>query len=152
MEIALAWARSKIGVQEDPAGSARGPEIDEWQLACGLIAQPWCGAFVAAALREAGLTVPDAIVWVPNVLAWARAGDHGFTLHEWPARSAGDLVVFNFTGERDADHIGLLDGDLEHTIEGNTTVDGTGGETTGGVVARRRRSVMAVVGCARPPW
>ena len=143
MEIALEWARSQIGVQDDPPGSARGPEIDGWQRACGLLGFPWCGAFVAAALRAAGLDVPREIVWTPTLLAWGRAGAHGFTFHRWEERAPGDRVLFSF---------GLLDLDSRHTIEGNTTSDGLGDETRGGVVARRDRQGVGVVGCARPSW
>jgi hypothetical protein len=151
--VALDWARSKVGVREEPPGSGRGPEIDEWQQACGLLGYPWCGAFVAAALRAAGLSVPWEIVWIPTLLAWARAGVHGFSFHAWDDRAAGDLVLFKFGAtEREVDHVGLLDVDLAHTIEGNTSIDGDGTQHCGGVVARRARGGSTVVGCARPTW
>ena len=153
MEVALEWARSKIGVQDDPPGSARGPEIDEWQEACGLIGYPWCGAFVAAALRAAGLHVPREIVWTPTLLEWARTGEHGFSFYTWQERVPGDLVLFSFGGsEWEVNHVGLLDLDSRHTIEGNTSIDGSGDEAGGRVVARRDRGGAGVVGCARPNW
>lgn len=149
---ALAWARARVGIGEDPPGSRRGPEIDAWQRACGLVGHAWCGAFAAAALRAGGLDPPAAIVWTPHLLAWARAGEHGFALATWEARAPGDLVLFRFGDEREVDHVGLLDLDLRHTIEGNTTVDGRGHEAAGGVVARRDRGGEGVVALARPAW
>jgi hypothetical protein len=153
IETALAWARSRVGITDQPPGSNRGPEIDEWQLACGLIGYPWCGAFVAAALVAADVPVPREIVWTPFILDWARRGGHGFSLHRWSEREAGDLVLFRFDSrEYEVDHVGLLDLDRRHTIEGNTSSDAGGSQARGGRVARRDRGGAGVVGCARPPW
>ena len=153
VDAALAWARSKIGVREEPPGSHRGPEIDEWQRACGLLGYAWCGMFVAAALRAGGLEPPREIVWTPALLEWARSGRHGFSLRAWSERTPGDLVLFSFgTTEWEVNHVGLLDFDRTHTIEGNTTAEGWTDQAAGGVVARRARGAADVVGCARPPW
>ena len=157
VEVALEWARSQIGIREDPPGSARGLEIDAWQRACGVVGYPWCGAFVAAALREAGLDVPREIVWTPTLIEWARAEEHGFTFHSWQERAPGDLVLFSFGDhEREVNHVGLLDLDSRHTIEGNTTVDGSGDADHGGrrrparPAGRRRRRLRATVLALRP--
>lgn len=153
MDAALTWARSMLGVCEQPPGSRRGPEIDDWQRACGLIGHSWCGAFAAAALRVGGIEPPGEIVWVPALLEWARQGRYGFSLWAWSQREAGDLVLLSFDEtEWEVNHVGLLDVDRRHTIEGNTTADGLGHEATGGVVARRIRRPSEVVGCARPSW
>jgi hypothetical protein len=153
VDVALAWARSKIAVREEPPGSNRGPEIDEWQRACGLLGYPWCGAFVAAALRAGGLVLPPEVVWTPALLEWARSDRHGLSLWAWSERAPGDLVLFSFgKSEWEVDHVGLLDFDRTHTIEGNTTAEGSADQAAGGVVARRARRANDVVGCARPPW
>jgi hypothetical protein len=153
IEAALAWARSHVGVTEQPPGSNRGPEIDRWQQACGLIGHPWCGAFVAAALAAGEVDVPPQIVWTPFIIEWARAGEHGFSLHPWSEREPGDLVLFRFGArEYEVDHVGLLDLDQRHTIEGNTSPGVAGAQAGGGTVARRDRGGAGVVGCARPPW
>jgi hypothetical protein len=153
VNAALAWASSKIGVREEPPGSHRGPEIDEWQRACGLLGHTWCGAFAAAALRAGGIEPPRQIVWTPTLLEWARSGDHGFSLWTWSDRAPGDLVLFSFGNtEWEVNHVGMLDFDRTHTIEGDTTADGRVHQPAGGVVARRRRRATDVVGCARPAW
>lgn len=152
IDAALSWAQSKIGIREDPPGSRCGPEIDEWQRAYGLIGHPWCGAFVGAALRAGGLKPPPEVVWTPALLEWARNGHHGFSFWHWSQRAAGDLVLFSFAESERVDHVGLLDRDRIHTIEGNTTAEGSTAQTAGGVVARRARRAADVVGCARPPW
>lgn len=53
----LQWSVGKIGVHEDPDGSNRGPEIDEWT---GMTGQPadvrgpaWCAFWVSAAYAQA---------------------------------------------------------------------------------------------------
>jgi hypothetical protein len=153
IEAALDWARAMVGVREDSPGSNRGPEIDEWQRACGLVGQAWCGAFAAAALRVGGVDVPREIVWTPFILEWARDQSNGFSLHDWAEREPGDLVLFAFeAGGDEVQHVGLLDLDRRHTIEGNTSSGPGGSQVRGGTVARRDRCGAGVVGCARPPW
>ena len=117
--------------------------------------QPWCGAFVGYALRHrAGIPVPAGIVYTPNIANYARARTGGFSgLHSWGDRKPGDLVLFKFPGvsHDPVDHVGILDADGRHTIEGNTST-GAGSQNNGGVVARRDRNGDAVVGCARPRY
>jgi hypothetical protein len=147
--VALAWARGHIGVAEDPPGSDNGPQINAWQERYDVAGLAWCGAFAGHALLAAGIDVPRGIVWVPTIEEWARTGTHGFSWHTWEDRAPGDLVVFGFGEDGRANHVGLLDEDRIHTIEGNTPADERGGTEC---VARRRRDPSQVRGCARPPW
>jgi len=150
---ALGWARLQVGVRESPPGSRRGCRIDEWQQQFGIVGMPWCGAFVGCALGEAGIDVPAGIVSVATIHRWATNGEHGFWWTGWHAREPGDLVLFKFRdGDRVADHVGILDWDCEHTIEGNTTQGVAGTQEDGGTVARRCRHAGSIVGCARPRW
>ena len=148
-DAALAWAHAQVGIREDPPGSDRGPEIEAWQARYDVAGLAWCGAFVGVALLHGGVDVPRGIVWVPTIEEWARTGELGFSWHSWAARAPGDLVVFGFGAGGAPDHVGLLDHDREHTLEGNTTT----GEPDGvEQVARRLRRGTGVRGCARPPW
>lgn len=151
----LRWCRQQVGVHESPAGSNRGPLVSRWERDFGMDGQPWCGAFVGFALRHvAGIPVPNGIVYTPNIANYARAGTGGFaSLDKWADRKPGDLVLFKFPGvSRDpVDHVGILDSDREHTIEGNTST-GDGSQNNGGIVARRNRGGANVVGCARPRY
>lgn len=123
---ALAWAHTKVGVHETPPGSNRGPEIDQWNLAAnGVLGEPWCMSFMHAAFKQAGVTLGG---WagVENFLRWGQL--HGYEVTR-PFR--GDLVCFDWQGDRWYDHVGIVDrvlavGPLQRppyvlrTVEGNT--------------------------------
>ena len=151
----LRWCAAQVGTSESPPNSNRGPKVSKWEREFGMDGQPWCGAFVGYALRHlAGIPVPGGIVYTPNIANYARAHTGGFAgFYKWTERQPGDLVLFKFPGvSRDpVDHVGILDGDGQHTIEGNTST-GTGSQNNGGVVARRDRGGNDVVGCARPRY
>src|SRR5258706_4960054 len=56
---ALDFALSNIGVCEIPAGSNRGPEIDDWAREFGSpLGSFWCALAVGKARKEGGLWVP----------------------------------------------------------------------------------------------
>ena len=55
-ERVVATAARYVGVRENPMGSNRGPLIDKWERYWGMQAEPWCGMFASAVLREAGVT------------------------------------------------------------------------------------------------
>ena len=64
----------------------------------------------------------------------------------------GDIVFFNFSGGKTAQHVGLCtawDGTYITTIDGNT---GTGNEANGGAVMERKRHKRYIVGVARPEY
>jgi hypothetical protein len=151
----LEWAAAKVGISESPPNSNRGPQIDVWQRDFGALGEPWCGFFVAEALKQgAGLILPQGCGYTPNLLAWASAGINGFErLAHWDTRQPGDLVLFKWPGVSGdpCDHVGILRGDNLHTIEGNTS-KGDGSQNDGGIVAIRNRGPQFVVGCARPRY
>lgn len=149
---ALEWERGKIGVHEQPLGSNRGPLIDQWNRAAnGLVGEPWCMSFQHAAFAQAGVTLGG---WagVENFLRWGQA--HGYEVTR-PFR--GDLVCWDWEGNRWYDHVGIVDRVLSvgpgqrppyllRTIEGNTEP---------GVVAIRKRigftpRFIRVPGVVRP--
>lgn len=123
---ALEHARTHIGVHEAPPGSNRGPLIDQWNLAAnGLLGEPWCMSFVHHCFAEQGVTLGG---WagVANFVRWGDA--HGYEITR-PFR--GDLVCFDWNGDRWYDHVGFVDRVLTvapggrppyvlRTVEGNT--------------------------------
>jgi cell wall-associated NlpC family hydrolase len=144
---AVRWARSQVGVKESPPGSNRGPKIDDWQRAHGMLAQPWCGAFVGMALRAGGVRLPNGVVYTPTILAWAKNRQHGLSLTSKPR--PGDLVLYKFSnGPAPVEHVGLYIGE-GLTIEGNTSSDEQGSQDNGGMVAVRRRRGRGVVAYVR---
>jgi hypothetical protein len=157
VERVLAWERARVGIVEHPANSNRGPQISQWQRdVAGIDGQPWCGAFQGYALKHvAGIPIPGGVVYTPNIISYAKTATGGFaSWHPWGGRKPGDLILFKWPGVSNAacDHVGILDSDGQHTIEGNTSSDDGGSQNNGGGVYRRERGPRFVVGCARPRY
>lgn len=143
---ALAWEVQHLGISEVPPGSNRGPEIDKWNRAAnGIVGEPWCMSFQHAAFAAQGVTLGG---WagVENFLRWAES--HGYEVAR-PFR--GDLVCFDWNGDRWYDHVGMVERVLSigpkgvgpyyiQTIEGNTS----------DMVARRRRMSLGTKFCRVP--
>lgn len=153
----LKWATSKLGVKEQPSGSNRGPQIDDWQKAVGMGAGPWCGAFAVRAALAGGAHITQDARYTPSIIAHARAGTGGYSvLVSAASRSAqpGDHVVYDWQPGTGADHVGVLESiDYQARtvtcIEGNTAV---GNDSNGGEVMRRTRSFNFVLGIAVVRW
>lgn len=151
---ALRRAERYIGVTEHPAGSNRGPQIDEWNRdACGLTGVYWCCSFIHGCFKDVGFDLPGHAS-VGAVLAWAKSS--GYVVKR-PRR--GDLVCFEFGEGAYAydDHIGIVERVLAlrwsggrftgwiQTVEGNTSAqNGSGSQSNGGGVFRRRRWVRGI--------
>lgn len=148
--------RHWVGTTESPAGSNRGPNISKWQREFGIDGQPWCGAFVGYHLQHyAALPIPDGIVYTPNIENYGRVRTGGFDrVVSYADRKPGDLVLFKWPGiSRDfCDHVGIVDTDNVHTIEGNTSSGNVGSQNNGGGVYRRDRGSQYVVGVVRPRY
>lgn len=150
---ALAFARAQVGVKEHPPGSNRGPKIDDWQRAVNMIAQPWCGAFVAACLRAGGVTPSERMRFTPFIIEDAKAGRNGLVrVVPYSERQAGDLFVYQWDSGP-VDHVGIYTGNdegaLALVIEGNTAI---GDDSNGGQVMVRRRDRKFVAAVCRPRW
>jgi putative peptidoglycan binding protein/CHAP domain-containing protein len=135
----LEIAASQVGVLEEPTGSNRGPQIDEYlrcvgiDPACGC--NPWCAAFVYWCFHEAAaeLGVANPAVQTGGVLdMWTRAGSSGVKrISSVEALAQPSLVrpgcVFVLSTGSGNGHTGLVewtDGDRLATIEGNTNEKG----------------------------
>lgn len=146
---ALAWARDQVGVTESPAGSNRGRKVSAWQReTAGIDGAPWCGAFVGKALLVAGVDITARIVYCPYIVDDGEAGRNGMAKRvRWQDRKPGDLIVFG-----SQQHVGILDSDRTHTIEGNTSAGSSGSQDNGGGVFRRDRGSGWVAAVIRPDW
>jgi len=153
---ALGQAVNQIGVMEQPAGSNRGPVVDEYVRRVGLNpsgAYPWCAAFVywcfSEAAKAAGSRNP--VVKTAGVLDhWRKATDReiprvtGAAAKSSPERvQPGFVFIMDFGGG--VGHTGLvekvLDGHIV-TIEGNTN---DGGSREGiGVFRRTGRKLASI--------
>jgi hypothetical protein len=142
---AVRWARSKIGVHENPLGSNWGHPVQTWITFTGYhIPVFWCGCFVAYAVVHNGhakVPKPIRLGYHEYINEDARNGRNGFlrAVSVDDARP-GDIATFNFR------HIGLVVGRTKdgmiHTIDGNTSA--ADGNNNGGEVAEHRRPVTMV--------
>jgi hypothetical protein len=158
VKVALDYARAHIGVTEHPANSNRGPDVDGWERACGVIAAPWCGCFANACLVAGGFPNQFWLRFCPSIEAVAKSGQNGWEWHTTDAQP-GDLVLY---GSSVAQHVGLVEtvfnGRDQSSIEGNTSNGPGGSQANGGVVARRHRHEdgslggFPIRGYARPPY
>ncbi len=135
-------ARAELGTTE--SGTNRGAAL-KYPNAFGRGAEAWCADFVSYVTQKAGGSMNDP--YCPSVVNQLKS-DGG-----WKGRSnpqPGDLVLFDWDGDREADHIGIVekvnaDGSIG-TIEGNTENPQTGQEG----VWRRTRSLSVVLGFGAP--
>ena len=88
-----------------------------------------------------------------QLLAWHKA--HGNVVDKSDIR-VGDLLILNFSGTQETQHIGLVTEALKdgyyHTVEGNTSPGEEGSQNAGGCVALKTRSVKQVVAVIRPQY
>lgn len=153
---ALAIARSQIGVCEHPAGSNRGPKVDEYVRCVGLSPTggfAWCAAFVYWCFEEAARREgrPNPVVKTAGVLShWNKARQLGI-----PRIAAADAIaqpglirpghVFIMDYGGGVGHTGMVAGVRAGklvTIEGNTN---DGGSREGiGVFERDGRKIVSI--------
>lgn len=154
VERALRWARHQVGVKEFPAGSNRGPRIDDWERATlGWTGYAWCQAFANAVLVQGG-GVQLRSAYTPQVVQWAKEERYGLRLVSIASRRAGDFVYFKWPGVSHdfCDHVGVLLNPAE-SIEGNTSrANSTGSQNNGGEVAIRNRGTYYVAAVVRPTY
>lgn len=122
--VALGEVDHKI---REVGGNNRGPRVGQYLDNAGIhTAAPWCAAFVQwvsdVAAKGIGVTNPlDDVkleAYVQSYFDWASPA----RLVSDPKR--GDLVLFNFNGER-WDHIGIIaikpnESGILYSVEGNT--------------------------------
>ena len=142
---ALAEARARIGVREQPLGSNRGPQVDEYLRRAGLgPGYFWCMAFVYYCVDEAArkLKVPNLLPRTAScsrLYRWARA--HGRLV---PHPAPGDIFLC-IGGDTGHYHTGFVDGGLARerfpTVEGNSNAEGSANGI--GVVRRPRGRRLA---------
>lgn len=153
---ALAIAAGEIGQMEQPPGSNRGPQVDEYVRAVGLDPAghyAWCAAFVYWCFAKAagGSGVRNPVVKTAGVLDhWRRAGEKGVARVTGAAAQAAPALirpgtVFVMDYGRGVGHTGFVEaveGGHLVTIEGNTN---DGGSREGvGVFRRRGRQIADI--------
>jgi len=154
---ALRIAATQVGVMENPPGSNRGPEVDQYLLSVGLNPAaghfPWCAAFVYFCFQQAAdkLQMANPAIKDAGVLdCWNRAGQTG--KHRVAASAALQTpslvqpgMVFVLKTGSVTGHMGFIEkieGERLTTIEGNSNL---GGSREGiGVFRRQGRTIQGV--------
>jgi putative peptidoglycan binding protein/CHAP domain-containing protein len=149
----LHFAATQIGVMEQPLGSNRGPQVEEYLRSVGADpGQPWCAAFVYFCFQRGAIArgFANPVIRTASVAEhWNRAGVAGIRrlgtneCTENPALVKPGMVFImihpNGTG-----HSGLVEkvtGTLLTTIEGNTNENGS---REGIGVFRHKRTIASV--------
>jgi hypothetical protein len=153
---ALQVAASQVGVLEEPPGSNRGPQVDEYITTIGLDPagqHPWCAAFVYFCFNEAAKmrNVPNPAIKTASVLDhWNKAGRRGVprlltmeAVNNPALVKSGMIFVISAGGGKG--HTGLVEavtGGKLKTVEGNTN---DGGSREGiGVFRRDGRNIADI--------
>lgn len=120
-EKALAWVRSKVGEQEHPMGSNRGPFVQSCQAATWLggTGWPWCVATWVKAWTVAGRKLPYRGAGAYEFLRWHQQHLPGWVRPLEKARP-GAAVILNVG----AGHLAMLNkpwkhGEKVNTVNGN---------------------------------
>lgn len=152
-ERVLTVARGQIGVTESPANSNR----TKYGAAYGWNGVPWCVIFLWWCFREAGAS--DLFYGGRKAASCALVRAYAQANGQWVTGGylPGDLVQMDFTGDKVADHIAIVekisaDGTTLTTIEGNTSSTDKGSQSNGGGVFRRTRRLSQLVGAYRPKY
>jgi cell wall-associated NlpC family hydrolase len=151
---AVSVACSQIGVLEQPAGSNRGREIEQYQATVGIDkGEPWCAAFVFWCFKQAAdlLRQPNPVVKTGRVVEhWDLARKQGIrTITTQAARQNPELLkpgmLFIMATGGGTGHTGILEkiiGGRLVTIEGNT--NDTGSREGIGVFRRSTRNIASI--------
>lgn len=159
-EKALARLETKLGYHETGNNDNM---FGKWY---GMNFQPYCAITVTWAYVGAGskgFVKGSRYAYCPYIVADARAGRYGFSITKEPL--PGDLVLYNWDGDWDADHVGLFKRWLKKgqhftAVEANTSPDDRGNQSNGGGVylrgeapgvgdTRKVSQVQAFVRCGR---
>lgn len=156
LEEVLAFAATQVGVMEDPLGSNRGPQVDQYLRSVGCDPADnlaWCAAFVYFCFDQASqkLARKNPLVKTAGVLDhWTKAGQRKIprvlqadAVHDPALVKPGFIFILSSGGGHG--HTGLvvevLPGKLV-TIEGNTNDNGS--REGIGVFRRDRRKIADI--------
>lgn len=144
MKTPLEIAISQLGVQEIPKGSNWGKDVKKYLAAVGInFPASWCMAFVYWCFIQAGRTRLFKSGGVLNT--WNRT-DKAYRVTD---PQPGDIFIMDYG--RGLGHTGIIErieGDILHTIEGNTNDTGS---REGYEVCRRTRRKKQIKGYLRIP-
>ena len=125
----------------------------------GVPNQPYCAMFVSWVFNQKGLSslveaeTSKGFSYCPAAIAYFQKNKQVVGKYDG---QPGDLVFFNFSGNGQAEHVGIIEGassDGITTIEANTSPDhATGSQANGIGVFRRHRPYLGVMAIVRPKY
>ena len=154
-EEVMSVAESFVGTHEDPMGSNNVVfNTDYYGVPVYGEQYPWCCAYVWDIFHMADASqlfyYGQRTAYCPNVYNWGRS--QGLIV-DYSQAMYGDIVLFDWNGNGEADHIGFVeglnpDGSLD-TLEGNTS---DASHSNGGWVLYRTRYRGNVLAIIRPEY
>jgi hypothetical protein len=123
-----------------------------WYGEAGFETAAWCAMFVCWCFAQANFPLPK--IQNSKGFAYCPYGVNWYKKNKQFCRTpkVGDIVFFDWGGDRVADHVGLVEEVLPtyvRTIEGNTSMSD---QSNGGQVMRRTRYYPSCLGFARPSY
>ncbi len=147
-EKAIEIAITQIGEEEKPRGSNWGEPVKTYLASVGIgFPASWCAAFVYWCFSKAAveLAVPNPVIKTGGVLNhWAKTKKVNKVTGDY---QAGDIFIMDHG--HGLGHTGLIEsveGDILHTIEGNTNDTGS---REGYEVCRKERNITSIIGAIR---
>lgn len=147
----LTKARSYVGVAEKPNNDVIFNTAYYGHAVNGS-AYPWCCVFVWYVFKQIGASQlfygGQKTAYCPTLMSWFQSKGKLFNKPE-----VGDVVFFNFSGKKVANHVGIvsevLSGNRIKSIEGNTS---SANQTNGGQVEEKIRDLKYCIGFGRPAY
>jgi hypothetical protein len=157
----MATARDVINEAVKHVGyTETGNNLNKFGKWYGMNGAAWCAMFVSYCMNKAGAGALIKGAQTAKGSAQVSAFVRHAQKHKWAKIAAskattGDIVIFNFPGGYETDHVGFIrkpsSRSVIHTIEGNTS-SGSGSQSNGGGVFKRDRSFGVVHSIWRPPY
>lgn len=144
----ISKARSFLGTKEDPPGSNNVVfNTDYYGHAVSGNNYAWCAAFVWDMFRMCGASElfydGKHTAYCPTIQTWGR--NNNLSLSDVHAAKPGDLVLFDWTGNQTANHIGICVSATASTV---TTIEGN----TNDAVKEMTRDYSQVCAVIRPKY
>ncbi len=147
-ELALSIAISQLGQQEEPKGSNKGPMVDKYLASVGLNpGYAWCQAFVFWCYQEAAKMMKGKVPVIRTAgvqACWVKT-DASMKITRKAAitnpgliRPGMQFILFFNGGTGHTGIVERLEGNIIHTIEGNSNNNGS---REGFAVVRHTRTI-----------
>ncbi len=161
---AVAYAKSMIGVTEDPGVENVGADVTRkgkkggvtfWEGAWGFDACFWCLCFASYCVKLiGGAQISGNCCHAGEIERMARARTNGWVAVPASEAKAGDIALYQFEGSAEPDHgelvVGPSKNGMFNDIGGNTSPDSGGSQNNGGGVYAKLRDPAILTCVARP--